>query len=112
MNYFRTELMRQFIHYYPYMSDHRRKTILNEIPFNTHFNWNLNLVSIMTCIGQKSEAIKCLFKNGVPYISEINGNTPMTHAVEKHDQDVVNVIMSHLCADANQLPINDISYMI
>lgn len=112
MNYFRTELMRYYIHYYPKMSDLRRRTILREIPFNTHFNWNFNLVSVMACMGQKSQAIKGLFKNGVPYIAELDGKTPMSHAYEMRDTDVVNVIMSHLDDDANQLPFHDVKHMI
>lgn len=85
MNYFRTELMREYVHNYSKMSEQRRATILYEIPFNTHFNWNFNLVSVMTCMGQKNDAIKGLFKAGVPYIAELNGNTPLFHAVQMHD---------------------------
>lgn len=85
MNYFRTELMRQYIHFYSKMSEERKRTILKEIPFNTHFNWNFNLVSVMACMGQKSDPIKGLFKHGVPYIAELNNNTPLSHAVDMHD---------------------------
>lgn len=61
MNYFRTELMRYYIHNYPKMSKIQRNTVLTYIPFMTHFNWNMNLVSVLSFMGNKHEAINGLF---------------------------------------------------
>lgn len=54
MNYFRTELMRYFVHNYNKMSEVQRNSILQQIPFNTHFNWDFNLISVLSCMGNKS----------------------------------------------------------
>lgn len=51
MNYFRTELMRYYMHNYKGMNEVQRQAILDEIPFNTHFNWHFNLVSVLSCLG-------------------------------------------------------------
>lgn len=78
----------------------------------THFNWNLNLVSVLSYMGNKPEAINGLLKFGVPYISEEDGYTPMQHAVEMHDMDVVNILVNYLAGDANQLEDFDTKHMI
>lgn len=85
MNYFRTELMRYFVHNYNKMSDVQRISVLQQIPFNTHFNWDFNLISVLSCMGNKSEAIKDLLDYGVPYIAEADNVTPIKHAINIHD---------------------------
>jgi len=52
-------------------------------------------------MGNKHEALKGLLDNGVPYISENEGETPMKRAVLMHDMDVVNVCVNYLAGDAN-----------
>lgn len=112
MNYFRTELMRYYMHNYTKMSVVNRKTILSYIPFTTHFNWNMNLLNVLSVMGNKHEAMNGLLKYGVPYISEDDGYTPMWHAVEMHDMNVVNVIVNYLAGDTNQLENFDTMHMI
>lgn len=112
MNYFRTELMRYFMHNYTKLTKIQKTAILSEIPFNTHFNWNFNLVTVLSCIGNKSDAIKGLLQFGVPYISQENGNTPLYHAVEMHDRQVINVFVNHFAEKGIQLSIYDTQHII
>lgn len=85
---------------------------MNEIPFNTHFCWNFNLASVLTFMGQKSEVIADLFNYGVPYITEVDGTTPLIRAVKMNDRNVVNVILSHFRKDANEFELQDLKLIL
>lgn len=112
MNYFRTELIRYYIHNFKRMSLGQRECILNEIPFNTHFCWNFNLVSVLTFMGQKNEVITDLFNHGVPYITEVDGTTPLIRADKMNDRNVVDAILSHFRKDANELEFQDLKLIL
>lgn len=63
-------------------------------------------------MGNKKEAINGLLDNGVPYISNEDGSTPIKYAVEQHDLDVVNSLVNYLAGDVNQLENYDTMHMI
>lgn len=85
---------------------------MNQIPFNTHFNWDFNLVSVLALMGNRTCALKGLLDFGVPYITGDDGKTPMCHAVEINDQEMINVLVNHLSLDINQLEFFDTEHMI
>ena len=57
INYMRTELMRYYIHNSIKMSQKQINAIISHIPFNTHFRWDCNLVSVLAHMGDKSDAV-------------------------------------------------------
>lgn len=98
--------MAQFFQEAKGWNEQRRQAVINHISFNTHFNRNFNLISLMSAAGGMKDQIQILFDHGITYVvDKIDGElvSPLHYAAHTFDdQDLVDVFVHHLGKDVQR----------